>query len=88
MPRTRNRKSNLQANKTRSKKEESVVDLASPGNESGDEISQTPESKKLKGIPNFAGPEFELRYTDMKLDTRQLITGAPIDSKLSSSLTD
>lgn len=59
MTNTRNHKSLLEANKLISKQDTDVVDLGeNTVQESGDEISQTPESKKMK----FSDPDLEKQY--------------------------
>ena len=62
-----------------SKADNTVVDL---GNESGDEVSHTPDSKKLKTTLSFGSPNLEQRFTDHGLDTRPIIPGTPITGKL------
>lgn len=85
---TRTRKSGLIANTPSSKKDKVLIELDNVAHNSGDEVSQTPESKRLKGTPLFASPEFESRFSTMELGTRNLITAPLLDSKIIAPLTD
>lgn len=56
--------------------------------ESGDEVTQTPQSKKLKMTmsPVFISPAFEDRFKDLDMGNRAIIYGQPLASKLIPSL--
>ncbi|KAL8154856.1 hypothetical protein AgCh_000268 [Apium graveolens] len=69
------RKSGLLANRYISKQDNTVVDL---GNESADEVSQTPDSKKLKITLSFDSPDLEQRFTENALDSRPILPGIPV----------
>lgn len=76
---TRTGKSLLAANKPIGNQDTDVVDLGDKSvEESGDEVSHTPDSKKMK----FTDPELEKRYSDMDMGNRQIIPGNPIVGKL------
>lgn len=79
---TRARKAPAQST---SKKDDTATGL----NESEDEITQTPESKKLKMTtsPSFMTPDCESRYKAMDLGSQAFTPAQPISSKLVPLLT-
>ncbi|KAL8155097.1 hypothetical protein AgCh_000473 [Apium graveolens] len=73
------RKSGLLENRSTSKHDNIAVYL---GTESADEMSHTPDSKKLKFTLYFNLPDLEQRFTENALDTCPILPGIPVNDKL------